>query len=44
MLYVALVALALGGVNLYLQRYTDGSLCIGAGIILLIIWLIQNRK
>jgi hypothetical protein len=43
LLLIALVAMALGVVNFILKRFVDGSLCSGAGIIVLIVWMVKRR-
>jgi hypothetical protein len=42
--WIALAAIALGVFNFALQRFVDGSLCIIAGAIVLLIWHIKRKK
>ncbi|VGO11821.1 hypothetical protein PDESU_00387 [Pontiella desulfatans] len=44
MLYIAMVAIALGGINYALNRFVDGSLCIIAGTVILLIWVMKRRR
>ena len=44
LLIVALVAIALGVVNFVIKRFVDGGLCTGAGIVILIIWMVRRGR
>lgn len=42
--FIALAAIALGVFNLAIKRFIDGSLCLIAGVSLLLVWQIKRNK
>ena len=44
MFYMGLVAIVLGVINILIQRPIDGSLCVGVGLCLMLVWAIKRRK
>lgn len=44
MLCIGLAAIVLGIINVVIKRYIDGSLCMGVGLCLLLIWAMKHKK
>jgi hypothetical protein len=44
LLIIAGVALGLGIFNILIKRYVDGSLCLIAGLVTLVIWLVKRKR